>query len=640
MKSKLLFIVLCLFVVTSLTAYGQMIKRSDVVWARTTTNKITLDGKLTEPDWAKADSINVVYGKDNGMPGSGWNTDGYAKKPTDPIHATVKFLINGDSLYVAVICPDSSIGGGLWPGPAKFDGLLIDLRNKSGTDRPVPSGEIFYGWVAESWADSNTAHKGALPGLFGQYGGSRTDSVNGVPKGKIWDAVTYVQGTTNDDSSIDTAWTTEFKFNLKFFGYNAKQAAGDIVMFSIGFFDADWQWFTGADTVKNRFNINKAWAQDPWGNANNNNHIRLFVRPDVTPSSGAVPIVGPDFVIPGAGSYAAPNFDGKLDDPVWSNANIGTLKLQYGNNTYRNAYPYTDPFRSGQYQPTVNNTQAAITDANDATIKYFYKADTLYLGFDVKDKVVQSVPSNLDRWYGFRVTLNARDSVDGDNVQLVRRLTFIIDSVGNAMRMEDLTTQGGWDSLAQAVQVKTFVNGTVDTMGTTPDVGYTAEMKINLRKFGYPAGRGDGVIFLGVCMFDGDSYGSSYTLSYGSRVWFMRENAGVDGAGWLWMDPSTVLTRVGTENSVLPKEFKLLGNYPNPFNPSTTIKFSLPQTVDVTLEVYDILGRIVYLQNLGIRQAGIQQVTFDASRFASGVYNYRLRTAANQVVVGRMMLLK
>jgi hypothetical protein len=206
--------------------------------------------------------------------------------------------------------------------------------------------------------------------------------------------------------------------------------------------------------------------------------------------------------------------------------------------------------------------------------------------------------------------------------------------------MEDLTKQGGWDSLAQAVQVKTFVNGTVDTMGTTPDVGYTAEMKINLRKFGYPAGRGDGVVFLGVCMFDGDSYGTDYTKSYGSRVWFMRENAGVDGAAWMWMDPSTALTRVGSNNSTLPTEFKLLGNYPNPFNPTTTIKFSMPQAIEVTLEVYDILGRIVYLQNLGVRQAGMQQVTFDASRFASGVYNYRLRTAANQFVVGKMMLLK
>ena len=639
MKSKLLFIVLCLFVASSLTMYGQMIKRSDVVWARTTTNTITLDGKLTEPDWAKAESIQVMYGQDNGMPGSGYNTDGYAKQPTDPIRATIKFLVNGDSLYVAVVCKDSSIGGGLWPGPAMFDGLLIDLRNKSVTDRPVPSGEIFYGWVAESWADSNTAHKGALPGLFGQYGGPRTDSANGLLKGQIWNAVTYVQGTTNDDSKLDTAWTTEFKFNLKFFGYNAKQAAGDIVMFSIGFFDADWQWFTGADTVKNRFNINKAWAQDPWGNANNNNHIRLFARPDVTPSSGAVPVVGPDLVIPGAGNYASPKFDGLLNDAVWNNPGVGTLKLQYGNNTYRNAYPNTAPFRSGQFQPTVNNVQAAITDPNDATVKYFYKGDTLFLGFDVKDKVVQSVPGNPDRWDGFRVTINARDARDGDSVLMCRRLTFIIDSVGNAMRLEDLAL-GSWDSAGAAVQVKTVVNGTVDTLGATPDVGYTGEMKINLRKLGYPAGRGDGVVFFGVTMFDGDSYGSSYTKSYGSRVWFMRENAGVDGAAWMWMDPSTLLAVSGNENPAVLKEFKLLGNYPNPFNPSTTIKFSVPQAIDVTLEVYDILGRLVYLQNLGVRQPGTQEVTFDASRFATGVYNYRLRTTANQVVVGRMMLLK
>jgi hypothetical protein len=319
---------------------------------------------------------------------------------------------------------------------------------------------------------------------------------------------------------------------------------------------------------------------------------------------------------------------------------VGALKMQYGNSTYRNAYPNSTPYLSGQYQPDVNGGKAAIIDANDATVKYFYKGDSLYLGFDVNDKVVQSVPGNLDRWDGFRVTLTARDARNGDSILVVRRFTFIVDSAGNATRLEDLS-KGGWDSLGQAVTVKLALKGgtTVDTVATTADSGYTAEMKINLRKLGYPAGRGDGAVFLGITMFDGDSF-IPYTASYGSRVWFMRENDWNDGAAWLYMDPTVALLGVAQENSVAPKEFKLFGNYPNPFNPTTTIKFSLPQTIDVTLEVFDVLGRLVATQNLGVRPAGDQEIAFNASKLASGVYNYRLRTAANKAVVGRMMLLK
>ncbi|MDE3058063.1 MAG: T9SS type A sorting domain-containing protein [Bacteroidota bacterium] len=638
MKNKITLIV-CLLLTASFTMFGQMIKRTDAIWARVASGPITLDGKLNEPDWAKADSIVVMYGKDPGMPGSGYNTDGWPIAPTDPIHATMKFLVSGDSLYVGVVCNDSSIGGGDWPGPAKWDGMLGAILDKSSANRPMPRKEIFYGWVATTWADSTLNQPGKLPGYFGAYGGSRTDSVNGVPKWQIWDAKTTVKGTTNDDESIDTSWTTEFKFNLKYFGYDPTGAAGDIVAWNTSIYDADWQWFKGADTVKNRFNINKAWVQGQWGGGDSYNSLRILVRPDVTVNSGTAPTVNADMVIPGAGSYGAPVIDGKLDEPIWSNPNIGTLKLKYGDNTIRSAYPGTLSYTSGQFQPQVNGGMATITDPNDATIKWFYKGDTLYLGFDVKDKVVQSIPSVPDRWDGFRITLNDRGARNGDSVEITRNFTFIIDSVGGAMRMEDLG-KAGWDSLGKAVTVAAKVQGTVDTMATTADTGYTAEMKIDLSKLGYPSNRGDGVVFLGATMFDGDSYGAQYTKSYGSRVWFARESAGRQQSAWLWMDPNTVLTGVAQSHPATPVEFRLFGNYPNPFNPSTTIKFSMSKASNVKLEVFDILGRLVASQDLGVRQAGIQEAEFDGARLASGVYTYRLRTSLDQTAVGRMVLLK
>ncbi len=645
MKLKLTMIT-CLLFMASFTMFGQMIKRTDAIWARVASGPITLDGKLNEADWAKADSIVIKYGQDPGLPGSGYNTDGWPITPSDPINATVKFLVYGDSLYIALVCNDSSIGGGLWPGPAKWDGLLGAILDKSVANRPLPRREIFYGWVAEPWADTNTALPGALPGYFGAYGGSRTDTVTdpnmpqyGLLKGQVWNAVTTVKGRTNDDSVIDTSWTTEFKFNLKAFGYDPTNAAGEIVAWNTSIYDADWQWFKGADTVKNRFTINKAWAQGQWGGGDSYNYLRVFIRPDVTTSSGAAPTVNADMIIPSAGNYSAPKFDGTLNDPVWSNPNVGTLKLKYGDSAIRNAYPQSLSYTSGQYQPPVHGSTQPIFDPNDATVKYFYLGDTLYLGFDVRDGVVESVPSQPDLWDGFRVSINDRGTRNGDSVQITRNLTFIVDSVGNAMRMEDLSGTG-WDSLGAAVQVKLALKdgSTVDTLGTDVDSGYTAVMKINLRKLGYPAGRGDGVVFLGVTMFDGDLVGD-VNQDCASRVWFARESGGKQASAWMWMNPNTVLA-VGQQNTVAPLQFKLYGNYPNPFNPSTTIKFSMSKASNVRLEVFDVLGRLVAVQDLGVRQAGDQEVEFNGLKLASGVYTYRLRTSLDQMAVGRMVLLK
>jgi hypothetical protein len=70
----------------------------------------------------------------------------------------------------------------------------------------------------------------------------------------------------------------------------------------------------------------------------------------------------------------------------------------------------------------------------------------------------------------------------------------------------------------------------------------------------------------------------------------------------------------------------LLGNFPNPFNPTTQIRYQLSASGHVRLSVYDVLGRQVALVAEGTYAAGMHQVTFDASNLASGVYVYRLET--------------
>ena len=89
-----------------------------------------------------------------------------------------------------------------------------------------------------------------------------------------------------------------------------------------------------------------------------------------------------------------------------------------------------------------------------------------------------------------------------------------------------------------------------------------------------------------------------------------------------------------------PKELTLARNYPNPFNPTTTIDFTIPQDGRVVLKVYDILGKEVATLLDGDRKAGeYQQVVFDASKLSSGVFFAVLRSGAKELV-RKMVLMK
>ncbi|MCC5927231.1 MAG: T9SS type A sorting domain-containing protein [Bacteroidetes bacterium] len=91
--------------------------------------------------------------------------------------------------------------------------------------------------------------------------------------------------------------------------------------------------------------------------------------------------------------------------------------------------------------------------------------------------------------------------------------------------------------------------------------------------------------------------------------------------------------------SNLPAELALRQNFPNPFNPTTTIRYELPMQAEVRLEVFDITGRLVSVLVNGAVQAGVHEVTFDGGRLASGVYLYRLN-AGGQVLTQKLTLIK
>ena len=97
---------------------------------------------------------------------------------------------------------------------------------------------------------------------------------------------------------------------------------------------------------------------------------------------------------------------------------------------------------------------------------------------------------------------------------------------------------------------------------------------------------------------------------------------------------------VGVESEIpLPEEYILYQSYPNPFNPSTTIKYSIPNSDEVGIKVYDILGREVATLVNEYKNAGTYTVEFNAAGFASGIYFYQLNSG-NFVETKKMILLK
>ena len=98
---------------------------------------------------------------------------------------------------------------------------------------------------------------------------------------------------------------------------------------------------------------------------------------------------------------------------------------------------------------------------------------------------------------------------------------------------------------------------------------------------------------------------------------------------------------VGTGNNYteIPKEFKLYTNYPNPFNPTTIIKFDIPKEIHVKIVIYDIQGKTIQTLLESKVNAGKYEIEWNGTNYPSGVYFYKMETG-EYTSVKKMVLLK
>lgn len=617
MKRVVSLAILCAALAFVATAHAQP-PRQDVFWARSTAGApIVLDGILDEPEWALAESKTLNFGTDLGIPGSGYKFEG-GFAPTDPTRAVVKFLTRNNVLYMGITLPDVSIGGS--KNFNRFDGLLMALKDHLSAGRPAGPVEHFYVWWDNDPAATDPQPAGRQPAFAGGPF-AQNPSYSGPPRSPAqiaaWDAVTKVRGVANSDAGgPDTSWTVEMKFDLSATGYNITQPGGDIVEFNLSIYDCDNYW----PIVPINLAANRVWWQGPWGNSMGYNEVRILCRPDVTVNSGALPYTGPELIVPNGQLFASPNIDGLLSDAVWAHA--ASFDIRYGDDALRNSYPGILKWRSGQYQPPVNGGLAAVLDPADCTVKYFFRDDSLFIGFDVRDAAVQSYPLT-DRMDGFVVGIYDRVARENFDATLQpHRLTFDVSPTGGARTGDFLTTLVNNGGARVRLQLKPGT--TLDTLGSNIDTGYTAELVIDLTKIGYPHGRGDGVVFFNVNHYDGDSF-VPFTDSYGTRTWWAAEYDNTCCPAWSYMDPFTNVLLDAPQPGPSHHGYVLLGATPNPFRSATTVRYRLPAAARVELDVFDPQGRPVHSVDLGVQPAGDRSAPIAGFRGAAGVYLYRVR---------------
>ena len=125
--------------------------------------------------------------------------------------------------------------------------------------------------------------------------------------------------------------------------------------------------------------------------------------------------------------------------------------------------------------------------------------------------------------------------------------------------------------------------------------------------------------------------------SLGSGVIGSVSNDNIElSSGIIYLQTKEDLTGIDQN---IPLKFELSYNYPNPFNPITTIQYTIPNDQFVKLNVYNIKGEMVSELVKSDVKAGIHKVNFDGNQFTSGQYFYRIETEGF-TKIQKMVLIK
>jgi len=309
-----------------------------------------------------------------------------------------------------------------------------------------------------------------------------------------------------------------------------------------------------------------------------------------------------------------------FSDTTFSNINF-TLVAPDTVNTYSLSGKVTDSAGTGIKSAFVMAYDSARHDEHvklaitDSTGNYTIKglaAGTYYVLFYAKGFVPQFY-MNADKWENATAIHVTNSSVSGINASLIAAP----QSTSSGTIVGQIHSDNG-AALAGVLIVVKNSNGNVAGYGMSDASGTYSISGI---------GQGSYTVSASISTYSSTQSSTTYDPSSGSTTVqnFTMSNSSV--------------TAVQNSSSNLPTRYQLDNNYPNPFNPSTIIGFTIPMTTHVRLDIYNILGQKVAELVNSTMSAGTYKISFDASKLSSGVYLYRLETN-NFTSVKKMILSK
>jgi len=216
---------------------------------------------------------------------------------------------------------------------------------------------------------------------------------------------------------------------------------------------------------------------------------------------------------------------------------------------------------------------------------------------------------------------DSRARLEADSLNISNSIFF---SFGTGETLETIATND-YEATMLGENSNTVVDPMLRGISRTTDAGLDPRPNPNSPVYG-----------TAVALEDDWFYSTNYAGAFDGSNW---------AAGWTALDAygflgGGVVTDTEVDPAEVPNSITLNQNYPNPFNPTTQISFTLPQAQQVTLKVYDMLGReVATLANRKMFSSGMSTLNFNASNLSSGLYIYRL-TSGNVAVTRKMTLIK
>jgi len=373
--------------------------------------------------------------------------------------------------------------------------------------------------------------------------------------------------------------------------------------------------------------------------------------------------VSPEGSVVGISNVNIMNDEGKEGPPPfvgWTNVNSnGTYTVPYlSNGTY---WPIAikDVDHDGKIDPDKGVDVIAFADSiviNNASIS---NHNLTFMSFTPKsfqevisiaDSLSKNLPADkvlrrISGWdvdtlgrsqsWEFAYTYNNNTAGEAIRVSTGGSSTYMLDQ-GYIDWIKMLKPITGYQSAASsATVIANAENGGGKAFRQLPlpdSLEFRIELSIADQKYGWFGGAG----FDTSKIYWAVAYTHTYHISQDQSQWVRGKFFLCDLATGAIIVTQTMSVK---DETVIPEQFSLSQNFPNPFNPSTMINYQLPISSFVTLKVYDVLGKEIAELVNETKEAGNYSVKFDASKLSSGMYIYKL-TSDKFTEVKKMILVK